>query len=92
MKINFCERSKNLNLGVTLNPKLLELLQKDPSLRHIPKPLICWRNPKKLGSVLTRCNVSLDSFKMTSTSDERRKKKTIRPSNGLSGEDNFLNP
>eukprot|EP01018_Ginkgo_biloba_P006920 Gb_02531 [translate_table: standard] len=63
MKLDFCKRSKNLNLGDTLNPKLLELLHKDPALPHILKPLICWRNPKKLGSVLTWYKFSLDSFK-----------------------------
>eukprot|EP01018_Ginkgo_biloba_P035694 Gb_35695 [translate_table: standard] len=84
--------SKGVFHRVTLNPKLLELLQKDPALRHIMKPLICWRNPKKLGSVLTRCKFSLDNLKTASTSEERRKEKITRPSKGLSGEDSFLNP
>lgn len=52
LKLDFCESTRALNLGGTLNPKLHGFFQRHPLLQHIPKPLICWRNPRKLGTFI----------------------------------------
>lgn len=50
LKLDFCEATRALNLGGSLNPKLHGEFQRFPLLQHIPKPLICWRNPRKIGT------------------------------------------
>ena len=48
-----------LNLKIkTLLKRLHQSLLKDPLLSHIPKPIICWLNPKNLRSLLVRKNIS----------------------------------
>lgn len=50
LKLDFCEATRALNLGGALNPKLHGEFQRHPLLQHIPKPMICWRNPRKIGT------------------------------------------
>ncbi|XP_057836802.2 uncharacterized protein LOC131047025 [Cryptomeria japonica] len=53
-KLDFSPSTRAMNLGASLNPELFRLCQKVPALRHIPHPRICWRNPRRLGTFLTR--------------------------------------
>lgn len=49
IKIDYSPLSQSLCLGASLNPKLFVEMQKVPSLSSFQKPIIYWRNPKKLG-------------------------------------------
>ena len=54
LKLYFSKYTKSLKLGKTLIPSIHELLKDDPELCHLPKPMICWRNPRNLRSYLVR--------------------------------------
>ena len=52
LKLDYCNSTRALNLGGTLNPKLHGHFMRHPLLQHFPRPLICWRNPRKLCSFI----------------------------------------
>ena len=62
LKLYFSKYTKSLKLGKTLIPSIHELLKDDPELCHLPKPMICWRNPRNLRS---KNKVSPKSLKNT---------------------------
>lgn len=53
-KLDYSTYTRALDLGATLNPKLNMLLQQVPELKFLPRPIICWRNPRNLKTYLVK--------------------------------------
>lgn len=56
-KLDYSSYTRALDLGASLNPTLHLLLQQVPELKFLPRPMICWRNPRNLKSYLVKSKV-----------------------------------
>jgi hypothetical protein len=57
-KVDVSQYTEALDFSSRLNPLLFSLLQDVPKLRFLPRPLVCWRNPRNFKKFLCRAKLS----------------------------------
>ena len=56
-KLFFSKFAKRLKLKKRVLDEIYNKLQNDAELRHIPRPIVCWKNPRSLRSYLVRSRI-----------------------------------